>query len=98
MAKNEKSNYTWGQLQDVVWKFLQNYIPAMAVALWDHMQHEVQKLKNQNAKLKSEKKATQRKEKHRDENEGKSDIEFVDGILARLRKRGLSGLRKPGKK
>jgi len=95
MADGKKHNYSWDQLRDVVWKFFQNYIPALAVALWDHMQHEVQKLKNKNAKLESEKKATRRKEKLRDENEGKSDIEYIDGILARLRKGGLRGLRKP---
>lgn len=83
----KKTKYTWAQLQDSIMSLVKDWIPALAVALWDHMQHKVQTLKNKNAKLESEKRASKKKGELRDEEDIKSNINFINDALKRIRER-----------
>ena len=62
-------------------KFVKDNIPAIAVAIYHHLQNRIKRKENQNQELKTQLEIEKEKREHHEKNRHLSDADYIDQFI-----------------
>ncbi|MEZ4871254.1 MAG: hypothetical protein R2827_03205 [Bdellovibrionales bacterium] len=66
-----------------IYDFVKKNIPAIAIAVYDHLQHKIKRKENENLELKTELEIEKEKKAHEDATRDLSDADYVDDFISK---------------
>jgi len=64
-----------------IYDFIKKNIPAIAIAVYDHLQHKIKRKENENLELKTQLEIEKEKKQHEDDTRDLPDADYVDQFI-----------------